>query len=53
MTDWKKVIAILYQGILSVECGTEGEGERSIKHLRPHRPWAKALGDLPGPLHPR
>jgi len=37
--DWKKVIAILrtvnYQGILSVECATEAEGERSIKHLRP------------------
>jgi len=37
--DWKKVIAILrsvnYQGILSVECGTEEQAERSLKHLRP------------------
>ena len=37
--DWKKVIAILrsvnYQGILSVECGTEEQADRSLKHLRP------------------
>jgi len=35
--DWKKVIAILheaqYQGVLSVECGTEQQAARSISHL--------------------
>jgi len=37
--DWKRIMGILrsagYQGILSVECGTEEQAERSIKHLRP------------------
>lgn len=37
--DWKRVIGILrsvdYRGILSVECGTEEQAARSIKHLRP------------------
>lgn len=36
--DWRKVCAILrktgYNGVLSVECGTVGEAERSIAHLR-------------------
>jgi len=35
--DWKKVIAILhrgrYQGVLSVECGTEHQAARSLAHL--------------------
>lgn len=36
--DWKRVIDILrkakFQGVLSVECGTEAQGASSIKHLR-------------------
>ncbi len=36
--DWRKVCAILrqtgYNGVLSVECGTVDEAERSIAHLR-------------------
>ena len=36
--DWSKVIEILraagYKGVLSVECGTVPEAERSIAHLR-------------------
>ena len=38
--DWKKVIAIIRKDcprdiVLSVECGTVEQAERSIKHLRP------------------
>jgi len=36
--DWRRVIAILrsagYQGIISAECGTEEQADRSLKHLR-------------------
>lgn len=36
--DWKKVLGILeeggYNGVLSVECGTPGQAERSLAHLR-------------------
>jgi len=41
--DWAKVIAVLraagFDGVMSVECGTEEQGERSIAHLK------EALGD--------
>lgn len=37
--DWKKVIEILregdYQGVLSVECGTEQQAARSLAYLNP------------------
>lgn len=37
--DWEAVLSILvrggYTGVLSVECGTEEQAERSLKHLRP------------------
>ncbi len=37
--DWKKVISILasanFKGVLSVECGTIEQAERSLKHLAP------------------
>ena len=36
--DWTKVVEILteggFQGVLSVECGTPGQAERSLNHLR-------------------
>jgi sugar phosphate isomerase/epimerase len=36
--DWSKVVGILkdgrYDGVLSVECGTPLEAERSLAHLR-------------------
>jgi len=36
--DWGRVISILrtgrYQGVLSVECGTSPQAERSLSHLR-------------------
>lgn len=36
--DWKRVVAILrtvgYQGVLSVECGTEQQAVDSLKHLQ-------------------
>jgi sugar phosphate isomerase/epimerase len=38
VVDWQKVVQILdnvgYRGVLSVECGTVPEAERSIAHLR-------------------
>jgi sugar phosphate isomerase/epimerase len=38
VVDWGKVVAVLrdggYDGVLSVECGTVPEAERSIAHLR-------------------
>ncbi len=37
--DWRRVVGILnsagYQGIISVECGTEEQAERSLRHLSP------------------
>ena len=40
MIDWKKVIQIVRKEcprdiVLSVECGTVEQAERSIKHLKP------------------
>ncbi|MFQ5809337.1 MAG: hypothetical protein ACE5JM_06935, partial [Armatimonadota bacterium] len=36
--DWAQVVGILreagFDGVLSVECGTEEQGERSIAHLK-------------------
>src|SRR5262249_32453319 len=36
--DWERVISILctgnYKGVLSVECGTSAQAERSLSHLR-------------------
>jgi sugar phosphate isomerase/epimerase len=36
--DWMKVVGILkggrYDGVLSVECGTPLDAERSLAHLR-------------------
>ena len=36
--DWQKVIGVLreagFEGVMSVECGTEEQGERSIAHLK-------------------
>jgi sugar phosphate isomerase/epimerase len=36
--DWAKVVAVLreagFDGVMSVECGTEEQGERSIAHLK-------------------
>jgi sugar phosphate isomerase/epimerase len=37
--DWARVIEILrgarYEGVLSVECGTQAQAASSLKHLRP------------------
>ena len=40
MIDWKKVIQIIRKEcprdiVLSVECGTVEQAERSVKHLKP------------------